>query len=63
MVDYQQILDRNDIDAVVIATTQHWHGLPFIHAAQAGKQIYVEKPLSHTVTEGAPWSRRLTQRA
>ena len=51
VVDYQRILDRPDIDAVLIATTQHWHGLPFIHAAQAGKHIYVEKPLSHTVAE------------
>ena len=52
VVDYERILDRDDIDAVLIATTQHWHGLPFIHAAQAGKHIYVEKPLSHTVVEG-----------
>jgi predicted dehydrogenase len=51
-LDYRSILDRTDIDAVVIATTQHWHGLPFIHACQAGKHIYVEKPLSHTVAEG-----------
>lgn len=50
--DYEKLLERKDIDAVVIATTQHWHGLPFIHAAQAGKHIYVEKPLSHTVAEG-----------
>ncbi len=50
--DYRRILDRKDIDAVFIGTTQHWHGLPFIHACQAGKAIYVEKPLSHTVAEG-----------
>jgi predicted dehydrogenase len=50
--DYRKILDRKDIDAVVIATTEHWHGLPFIHACQAGKHIFVEKPLSHTVVEG-----------
>jgi len=52
VVEYERILDRNDIDAVLIATPQHWHGLPFIQAAQAGKHIYVEKPLSHTVAEG-----------
>ena len=52
VLDYRRILDREDIDAVAIATTQHWHGLPFIHACQAGKPIYVEKPLSHTVAEG-----------
>ena len=49
---HERILERNDIDAVIIATTQHWHGLPFIQAAQARKHVYVEKPLSHTVFEG-----------
>jgi predicted dehydrogenase len=52
VVDYRRVLDRRDVDAVLIATTQHWHGLPFIHAAQAGKHVFVEKPLSHTVVEG-----------
>ncbi|MHB8902381.1 MAG: Gfo/Idh/MocA family protein [Thermoguttaceae bacterium] len=51
-VEHERILDRQDIDAVVIATTQHWHGRPFIQAALAGKPIYVEKPQSHTVAEG-----------
>jgi predicted dehydrogenase len=51
-VEYEPILERGDIDGVVIATTQHWHGLPHIHACQAGKHIFVEKPLSHTVVEG-----------
>jgi predicted dehydrogenase len=50
--DYRKVLDRKDIDAVVIATTEHWHGLPFIHACQAGKHVFVEKPFSHTVVEG-----------
>jgi predicted dehydrogenase len=53
VVEHERILDRMDIDAVIIATTQHWHGRPFIQAAQAGKHIYVEKPLSHTVAEGS----------
>lgn len=52
VAEHERILDRKDIDAVLIATTQHWHGRPFIQAAQAGKHIYVEKPLSHTVAEG-----------
>lgn len=51
-VEHERILQRNDVDAVVIATTQHWHGRPFIQAAQAGKAIYVEKPQSHSVAEG-----------
>lgn len=49
---HERILERRDVDAVVIATTQHWHGLPFIQAVQAGKHVFVEKPLSHTIAEG-----------
>jgi predicted dehydrogenase len=52
VVEHQRLLERKDIDAVLIATTQHWHGIPFIQAVQAGKHVYVEKPLSHTVAEG-----------
>jgi len=52
VLEYERILTRKDVDAVVIATTQHWHGLPHIHACQAGKHIFIEKPLSHTVVEG-----------
>jgi predicted dehydrogenase len=52
VVEYERILERKDVDAVVIATTQHWHGLPHLHACQAGKHIFVEKPLSHTIVEG-----------
>jgi predicted dehydrogenase len=50
--DYRRILDRQDIDAVVIGTPEHWHGLISIHAAQAGKDVYCEKPASLTVREG-----------
>ena len=52
VVEHERILERKNIDAVLIATTQHWHGLPFIQAAQAGKHIFVEKPLSLSVVEG-----------
>lgn len=52
VMEHERILDRRDVDAVVIATPQHWHGLPFIQAVQAGKHAYVEKPFSHTVAEG-----------
>ena len=50
--DLRQVLDRDDIDAVVIATPNHWHALATIWACQAGKHVYVEKPVSHSIWEG-----------
>lgn len=50
--DYRRLLEDKNIDAVVIATPNHWHSLMTIWALQAGKDIYVEKPLSHNVWEG-----------
>jgi len=50
--EYRELLDRKDIDAVVIATPDHWHALPAIHAVMAGKDVYVEKPVAHNVAEG-----------
>lgn len=50
--DFRKLLDRKDIDAVVIGTPDHWHAIPCVLAARAGKHIYCEKPLTHNVAEG-----------
>lgn len=50
--DLRRVLDDKDIDAVIIATPNHWHALATIWALQAGKHVFVEKPASHTVWEG-----------
>src|SRR5215475_839441 len=50
--DYRQLLDQKDIDAVAINTPDHWHALQTVHACEAGKDVYVEKPLSLCVAEG-----------
>ncbi|MEP0845008.1 MAG: Gfo/Idh/MocA family oxidoreductase [Phycisphaerae bacterium] len=57
--DYRRLLDRRDIDAFVVCTPDHWHAIITIQACQAGKDVYVEKPLSLCVAEG----RRMVQAA
>jgi predicted dehydrogenase len=50
--DYRELLANKDIDAVVISTPDHWHAIIAIHAVQAGKDVYLQKPASLTITEG-----------
>jgi predicted dehydrogenase len=57
--DLRKVLDDKDVDAVLVATPNHWHALATIWALQAGKHVFVEKPASHTVWEG----RKMTEAA
>jgi len=57
--DFRKVLESKDVDAVVIATCNHWHALLTIYACQAGKDVYVEKPVCHTIMEG----RRMVEAA
>ncbi|MEM1355603.1 MAG: Gfo/Idh/MocA family oxidoreductase [Planctomycetota bacterium] len=50
--DPREVLERDDVDAIISASTNHWHALLTIWACQAGKHVFIEKPVSHTVYEG-----------
>ncbi|MBI4893513.1 MAG: Gfo/Idh/MocA family oxidoreductase, partial [Acidobacteria bacterium] len=49
---FRKLLEMKDLDAVMIATPDHWHALPTVQACQAGKDVFVEKPLSYSIGEG-----------
>jgi predicted dehydrogenase len=51
MKDFRRVLDRKDVDACLIATPDHWHALPAVNACQAGKDVYLEKPMALTLAE------------
>jgi predicted dehydrogenase len=50
--DFRRVLERKDVDAVLVATPDHWHALPTIHACEVGKDVYVEKPIATSIDEG-----------
>ena len=50
--DYRKLLENKDVDAVIVATQPHWHVLPAIAACQAGKDVYLEKPVGNSIGEG-----------
>ena len=49
--DYRKMLERKDIDGIIVGTPDHWHALNLIHSVEAGKDVYCEKPISHDITE------------
>ncbi len=61
VVDYREILDSKDIDYVLIASPEHWHYQMTIDALDAGKHIYVEKPMTHTIEEAKKIVEKVSQ--
>src|SRR5690242_18245985 len=56
-VDYRKLLEDKEVDAVVIGAPDHWHSTMTTAAVQAGKDVYVEKPVTHKLEEGGPLGR------
>jgi predicted dehydrogenase len=61
-VDFRELIARDDIDAVMIATPDHWHGVICMAALQSGKDVYCEKPVTHKYAEGHAIHREVAKR-
>src|SRR5947199_4352449 len=61
-LDYRELLDRKDVDAVIIASPDHWHVRMAVDALAAGKDVYLEKPVTHTLEEGVTLTRAVRSR-
>src|SRR5512132_851257 len=57
VADYRRVLDNREIDAVLIGAPDHWHKKMALDAVAAGKDVYIEKPISHTIEEGVEMVR------
>src|SRR5690606_27710902 len=60
--DFRELLARDDIDAVMIATPDHWHGVICMEALRSGKDVYCEKPVTHKYAEGHAIHREVAKR-
>ncbi|MAS93169.1 MAG: dehydrogenase [Verrucomicrobiales bacterium] len=60
--DFREVLDRDDIDAVLVGTPDHWHGIITMAAIQSGKDVYCEKPMTHLFAEGHAIHREVAKR-
>lgn len=60
-LDYREVLDRKDVDAVLIASTDHWHKPMLVDAVRAGKDAYLEKPIMHSIEEGVEMVRAVEE--
>ena len=60
-VDYREVLDRKDVDAVLIGSPDHWHKPMLVDSVRAGKDVYLEKPIMHSIEEGVAMVRAVEE--
>ena len=55
--DFDKLIENSNIDGIVVSTPDHWHAIPSINAMKAGKHVYCEKPMSHTIQTGESYGK------